>query len=403
VSGREPEFAEFAPERLSTGSRRRLDPVVLIAAVVVAGVALAIAKPWSGATEPQAEVVASPAPVADAPPGSDPAAAAPIVGSAEPPIGWTEAELALHDHETWGIRTLVRDPEPGAAGPAMAGVAEVVERWQGLTADDMAIGSLDPAIVALGLTFPAEEAPLDVRIWRQADGGWEWLASDPLPDAPPDTFLFAPPRVAGGYLPAWPAGRYRLEWLRPDGIERWTVQVQTRSATGQAALAPLRPPDRTLPSPLTPDFAVERDQRLFAVSRGVAAGLPAVGTAPLDADATWRQVLATDPTATFDPVASAFLPEANGLGVLLPTDARGASGSIVALGPDGGPVDAQRSVGIRFGDDGRAPFVVFRAPGGGTWLPGVYRLDVSWTAADGLRQSSYHLESRPGPVLPAGS
>jgi hypothetical protein len=403
MSGREPEFAEFAPERLSTGSRRRLDPVAVIAAVVVAGVALAIAKPWAGSdeqarTDPSAASPVASSPVVDpsAVAGSTPGEA-PLVGTQEPPIGWTEAELALHEHQTWGIRTLIRDPEPGAAGPAMAGVAEVVERWQGLTADDLPIGSLDPPIVALGLTFPPAETPLDVRIWRAAADGWEWLAADPLPDAPADTFLFAPPRVAGGYLAAWPAGRYRLEWLRPDGIERWTVQVQTRSATGQAALAPLRPPDRTLPSPLTPDFDVERDQRLFAVSRGIAAGLPAVGTVPLDADATWRQVLATDPSATFDPVASAYLPEANGLGVLLPTDARGASGSIVALGPDGGPVDAQRSVGIRFGDDGRAPFVVFRAPGGGTWLPGVYRLDMSWTGAEGPRRTSYHVEVRPGP------
>ena len=144
-------------------------------------------------------------------------------------------------------------------------------------------------------------------------------------------------------------------------------------------------------------FRVADDERLFEVTRGVANGLSAPGTVPLDAVRAWQDAIGTPAATTQPEVAAAFLPEANGLGVLLPPDAKGADGSIVSLGPETAAVDAQRSIGVRFAEDARAPFVVFRAPDGGTWLPGVYRLDVSWTGVEGPRRTSYHLEVRPGP------
>jgi len=404
MSGREPEFAEFAPERLTGGRSRRLDPLAIGAAVVVVGLAVAIVKPW-GTTEQAVTATPSHAPsaVASQPVASalaqDPAVTGPadgVVGLTEPPLGWDEAAAVLRAHDAWGIRTLIDDPEPGGSG--------AVERWSALDDDgrdadapDLALTSDDVAILALGLTFPPDDAPLDARIWRAVNDGWEWLATDPLATDGDGAFLFAPPRVAGGYLPTWPTGQYRIEWLAPDGIGAATLLVDGRFDTGRASLVSLRPPDRTLPSPLSPDFAVADDERLFAVSRGIAAGLQGSGSIPLDATAAWRQAL--DVQDELPPaVAMAYLPEANGLGVLLPSGTSGADGDITRLGPDDAVLDAQRSVGIHFAPDGRSPYVIFRAPGGRTWLPGIYRLDVSWSSPAGPRSASYHLELRPAPA-----
>jgi hypothetical protein len=42
--------------------------------------------------------------------------------------------------------------------------------------------------------------------------------------------------------------------------------------------------------------------------------------------------------------------------------------------------------------------VLFRAPGGLAWTPGIYRLSVVWADDDGLHDRSWHAELRPGPV-----
>ncbi len=404
MSGREPEFAEFAPERLTGGRSRRLDPLVIGAAVVVVGLAVAIVKPW-GATEPTASVLPSDAPAVSTAPAASAVAQVPAVtgpadgpiGLALPPVGWEEAAIVVRDHEAWGIRTLIDDPEPGSS--------DAVERWSALPGSgrspdgpEVVLPSDAEAILALGLTFPTGDTPLDARIWRAVGDGWEWLAADPLAADGVGAFLFAPPKVAGGYLPTWPTGRYRIEWLAPQGIGTATIRVEGRFETGRASLVSLRPPDRTLPSPLTPDFAVADDERLFAVTRGIAAGLSGSGSIPLDAAAAWRQAL--DVRDELPPaVAMAYLPEANGLGVLLPSGTSGADGDITRLGPDGAVLDAQRSIGMHFATGRRSPYVIFRAPGGATWLPGVYRLDVTWSSPAGPRTASYHLELRPAPTL----
>jgi hypothetical protein len=404
MSEREPASAEFAPQRLS-GGRRRIDPLAIGALVVVAGIGLAVIKPWGGDPSMIAEASAIPASMApEERPTVEPRASASTVADAPygldaPLLDWPEADAALQPRADWGIRTLVVDPEPPP--DVMRSVLQVVERWTGIETDrepvqDVELGSSDREILALGLTYPDDEAPLDARLWRAVDGGWEWLAADRL--GPPDdgTMLFSPPRVGGAYLATWPPGRYLAEWLGPDGIDGVTFRIEGRFQGAEPGLAQLKPPDRDLPSPLRPDFRVEEGDRLFAVSRGIAEGLPAPGTIPLDAARAWRETLAR-PSTPVREVAAAFLPEANGLGVLLPPDARGANGAIVSLGPDPGTVDAQRVIGIRFLEDERSPYVIFRAPDGGSWLPGVYRLDVSWTGVEGPRRTSYHVEVRPGP------
>ena len=45
---------------------------------------------------------------------------------------------------------------------------------------------------------------------------------------------------------------------------------------------------------------------------------------------------------------------------------------------------------------GRTPFVVFAAPDGGVWPPGVYAVTVDWTDAAGSHHGTWHVELRPG-------
>ena len=145
------------------------------------------------------------------------------------------------------------DPEPPAD-------PEAVERWTGSpTAErgrrrkDLRLLSGDGAILALGLTFPADEAPLDARLWREVEDGWEWLAADPLsPTDQGGAFLFAPPRVGGGYLTTWPPGRYRAEWLGAERHRRGHASASPVGSPPARRASPAQPPDRTLPSPLQP-------------------------------------------------------------------------------------------------------------------------------------------------------
>ena len=411
MSGREPESAEFAPERLSTGSRRRLDPLAIGAIVVVAGLGLAVVKPWGATSESAVATASAPAEVAETAPATTDAPTVPkpaVTGRQEGPIGltapllsWATADAALRDHDAWGIRTLIADPDPDPA--AATTEAQVVERWTEIRADRSPTKAIhllsgDRAILAIGLTFPHDQAPLDTRLWREVEDGWEWLATDALDETDlQGSWLFAPPKVGGGYLATWPPGRYRAEWLGPSGIQQVTFRIAGRFSTGGPSLAPLKPPDRRLPSPVKPDFEVVDGDRLFAVTRGIATGLDAPGTTPFDPARAWQEAIRAADDWPEGEIAHAFLPEANGLGVLFPSDAHGAEGSIVSLGPGSPALDAQRLVGMRFADTGRTPYVIFRAPGGGTWLPGVYRLDVSWTGTSGPRRTSYHVEVRPAP------
>ena len=77
----------------------------------------------------------------------------------------------------------------------------------------------DEEIVALGITFPSDVEPLDMRIWRlHANEQVEWIDARPLAPADRDgSFTFVRSGSDGG-VEAWLAGHYRVDLLAADQL-----------------------------------------------------------------------------------------------------------------------------------------------------------------------------------------
>ncbi len=90
----------------------------------------------------------------------------------------------------------------------------------------------DEEIVALGITFPPDIEPLDMRIWRlHANEQVEWIDARPLAPADRDgSFTFVRSDPTGGAEP-WLAGHYRVDLLAADQLYSIAVQIPDRSGT----------------------------------------------------------------------------------------------------------------------------------------------------------------------------
>ena len=89
-------------------------------------------------------------------------------------------------------------------------------------------------------------------------------------------------------------------------------------------------------------------------------------------------------------VATSYLPRATGLGVMLTSHAAVGASSIRRLAPE--PLaESPEAFGGISNMRGRTPFVVFPAPDGGVWPPGVYAVTVDWQDASGAAR---HLACR---------
>lgn len=410
MSGREPTSASFEPERLRP-ARRRLDPAVLGAGIVVIAIGVAVLKPWAAPVEQAARPLGTSgaaASVALAPsstPSLDPdpvaSGAAGAAGAAaveperrRPPITWAEAAPVLHGHDAWGVRVVVRDPEPDAASDPSteAPGGGLVERWAApdtpSPGDDVAVlPTGGRQVLAVGVTFPADQLPLDARIWRARgdDRGWEWLDARPLDLTPSlGAMLFAPPRTVDGYLPAWPSGRYRIDLLVGGSVR----SIHADLPPGVAARPPVIDALRSGTEPLVSAFASVTsgiDGGLFATVDG--RGVPIAGAG----------VVVSDPGAAWiHGVPSVFEPRATGLGVMFPVGSSSPNATLRRLVPDGNFEEPRRAPGIRFDDAGRWPYMLFRAPGGGAWPAGVYGVDARWSDASGTHRATYAVELRPG-------
>jgi hypothetical protein len=134
----------------------------------------------------------------------------------------------------------------------------------------------------------------------------------------------------------------------------------------------------------------------------VAIPLPVTETEPLDEAGAWLDL---DPATGRRPrsfVASAYLPRVTRLGVMLSPRSVVRSARLERLAP--GPLPDPRLVIDHTPKEGApSSSVMFRAPTGTAWPPGVYRLTVVWADFEGLHDESWHAELRPGPVrgLPA--
>lgn len=395
--------AEFEPVRIGP-RRRRVDPVALGVVLILAALALAVIKPWGG-EETQLAAVPS------ASPATSPASPQPSIdtrGALVPPL-WEDVRSVVERRDEWGIRTIVlgATPDPETAPPetptldGTSAPSRYAERWfspvedGGTTIVDEAEGS----IIALGVTFPQNETPLDVRIWLDhGNDEFEWMDVHPINDVPArGAYLYLRRGVAGAAVRAWPPGRYRADILVGDGIRRMDVVILDHDGR-------LPAPDPS--PPLAPRLEPFDGSRLaglppgpFLQADGAIVALDAAGGPPLDDTGAWLDVDASggdrSPTSF---VARTYQPGTTHLGVALPAYSTVRTASVRRLAPlgDASPRDRQNAIGSL------APisFVAFSPRVGETWRPGVYAMSVAWDDGDGPHDRTWHVELRPGP-LPA--
>lgn len=383
---------EFEPVRL--GARhRRFDPVALGAVVVAIAVAISIVKPWDE-------------PAQGTPPGASPVATAsaappPVINArAEAPPTWAQIEPVVRRHEAWGIRAVVVEPSSNRESAAGQRYTESWFRFP----DDGTAGLttvVDPAgrsIVALGITFPPSQAPLDIRIWREGRRGLEWVdteAVDPVPSG--GAFLYVRPGMDEDPRQPWASGTYRIDVLVEGAVRRFGISIPDRfsnlaAGSERPSLADLRPVTDASETTL-PDVPYG----LFAIADGTAVPLPADEGGPLDEAAAWLNVDPGTGRAPRSFVGVAYVPRATTLGVMLESRVIVMSATLSRLAPE--PLSTIVPVMDHTPRDG-APntSVSFQAPNGGVWQAGVYRITVVWADFDGLHEETWHAELRPGLV-----
>jgi hypothetical protein len=278
-----------------------------------------------------------------------------------------------------------------------------IEGWWPVTTDPSGVGTAVVAsdyrsIDALGVTVPGAAAALDARVWRvHQDDRLEWMDVMAIdPEHANGSFLFVRPRPDGARFQEWDAGRYRIDVLVPDGIRRIVVEVPGRFER-------VPPPDEWVSSRpgITPAALSEPPtvfSGMFAFVDGVGVPLLAKPFRPLGEKGSWLDLVGTGDDEVADGVvASAYLPRASGLGVMLPSGASIEAASLVRLAPDGSFVAPPMSRG-NSDRRGRSPFVLFEAPEGEVWTPGVYSISVDWTVGAFTHRDTWHAELRPGPA-----
>jgi hypothetical protein len=231
-----------------------------------------------------------------------------------------------------------------------------------------------------------------VRFWLlHQSNEFEWINAARI-DNQAETrapLLVRMPLLDGVVPVPWEAGQYRVDVLMGDGIHRISVVIPKQFGDEPGPDEwPVRAPD-TVAAAASDPSAIRVG--LFATVDGAAVSIPAREAQPLGEAQAWDDEVIADDSI----VAATYLPRATGLGVMLTSHAAVAAASIRRLAPDpladpppasGGISDAQ----------GRTPFVVFAAPDGGVWTPGVYAVTVDWEDAAGPHHGTWHVELRPG-------
>jgi hypothetical protein len=385
---------------------RRIDPVRALILAIVVGLAVAIVKPWSLNATPDAPappVAVSETSPSVAPSGSPTAATTARtvptpVSTGVPAPTWDEVAPVIEKHDAWGVRAILVARRPNVGTPA---TPRFLERWSRTTPNSSTVEIArvardDQAIVALGITFPSDIEPLDMRIWRlHTNDETEWIDARPLHPADRDgSFTFVRSDPAGGSL-SWPAGHYRVDLLAADQLYSIAVQVPGRFGFVPApddwpptAEANLVPPDVSDPSGVR--------SGPFATVDGI--GVP-LGTQPselMSDEEAWRTVIAGAGGLGRTAVATAYLPRATGLGVMLTNHAGVRLAIVRRIAPDARFLAAPVLGGISE-TQGRTPWVAFAPRAGGAWPPGVYAITVRWTDPAGLHAETWHVELQPGP------
>ena len=396
---------EFDPIKLRP-RRRRVDPVVVGVLGVVIALGLAVAKPWvpsqrAEASDPSAAVaIAPPATALRQTPPQD-ATQPPATSRPSPSPSWTDIAPVLDIHRQWGVEAVLLLP---TATASQARPWRFVSYWSpaapGPDGPQSAyISRDDQSIVALGVTYPADQVPVDARIWLvHAGDELEWMDARMVVGGAPDgAMLFERTGAPVGQPSSWPGGHYRIDVLVAGTVRRISVQIPGR-------LGSVAQPD---PWPATSARLVVPDDSdpsgvhvgLFATVNGRGIPLAATPGPLLDEVTAWLRAAGPAGRTSGPTVARAYLPLATGLGVMLTSHARVESATIRRLAPDA-RFDAGQILGGLSRIEGRTPYLVFAPRDGGAFTPGVYALSVEWTDALGSHAGTWHVELRPGPVAP---
>lgn len=387
--------------------RRRFDPVRIVILAIVAGLALAIVKPWPSSPTPQTPVppvavvqAPSVSPTARPTPASTGAVTEPAVTTGVPAATWAEVAPVIKAHDQWGVRAILVARRPSVGSPASP---RFLERWTTTTPNSSTIEIAqvardDQSVVGLGVTFPSRIEPLDMRIWRlHANDQAEWIDARPLQPADRDgsfTFLRSDPT---GSARSWEAGHYRVDLLAADQLYSIAVQIPGRFGS---VPAPDDWPvtDARLVGPGDSDPSGVQNGP-FATVDGTAIPLVAQPSELMSDEQAWRTLIGEAGGQGPTTVAAAYVPRATGLGVMLTNHATVQLAIVRRIAPDARFLAAPVLGGISE-TRGRTPWVAFAPREGGAWPPGVYALTVYWTDPAGSHDETWNVELRPGPLGP---
>jgi len=374
--------------------------------VVVIALGVAVVKPWvpsqrAEATDPSAAVaIAPPATALGRTPS--PAATQPqATPRPSPSPSWTDIAPVLDIHRAWGVEAVLLLP---TATASQGRPSRFVSYWSpaapGPDGPQSAyISRDDQSIVALGVTYPADQVPVDARIWLvHAGDELEWMDARMVVGGAPDgAMLFEPTGAPVGQPSSWPGGHYRIDVLVAGKV--WHIAVQIPGRLGSVAQPDAWP--ATSARLVAPDASDPSGVHvgLFATVNGKGVPLAATPGPTLDEATAWLRAAAPAGRTSGPTVARAYLPLATGLGVMLTSHARVGSATIRRLAPDA-RFDAGPVLGGLSRIEGRTPYLVFAPRDGGAFAPGVYALSIEWTDALGSHAGTWHVELRPGPVAP---
>ena len=391
---------DFDPVKIGP-KRWRVDPLVVGVIAVVVALAVAVVKPWDaggdarppgpsvGAVSPSAAAHPSPASAASAAPIATATVVRPV--TARPPT-WADLAPIVTTHDAWGVRAILVS-RPGVIGSPQP--SRYLERWSPTTTDadggaTAGIARDDRSIVALGVTVPRDEMPVDARIWRvHRNDQLEWIDAHRIDSGNADgALLFVRPGVGGSPFEAWGAGHYRIDVLTHGGVRRIAVEVP-----GPFTSVPPLDDWSVTSEGIIPASAGDPPIVLIGMFATVDGNGVPLGAEPyrlLAEDEAWLDVARTGGV-----VASVFLPRASGLGVVLPSNASIEVAIMRRLAPDT-RFDAPPAQRGRSDRHGRPSFVLFEVPGGGVWAPGVYAISITWTDGVTPHSETWHVELRPG-------
>jgi hypothetical protein len=375
------ESLDVEPIPIRRDRRRRSDPLVVGVIVVLLGLGLAIAKPWSDerALDGIADGTATVPPSAVPDPPSttatggfdplDPDAAAGLVDV----IGTPDA---------WGVVTVTF----GRDGRNVVWQSAITTEG-GPVAPLIVIGTLP--VHVLGVTAPADETPLGIRVWgRGHDGQWHWLDIGRIvPVVPAADLLLPPPRVDGVALLAWPPGRYRIDLLMGQHVSRIDVTIDRDAPPPDA---PVSAWSTTGPRS-TAIWTGDEPSGPYVVADGYVQPLDGLEGPTLSAAEAWLGG---------HTVVSAWSPRATALGVVLPSAALDATAVIRRVTPEevfAGPV---ATIGTRPGASGVSTYVQFDMREPYRFEPGVYAIEAHWSGGEGADAGTWHIELRPAPADP---